>query len=75
MILAVCHIVHIYNCYHSPGRSSETVEVVSRNSFNALTVSGVKSSGEVMTPVIVFSNCYQLLLGIETVWRDRIEEL
>lgn len=50
-------MVHILHCYHSPGRSSETVDVVSRNSFNALTVSGVKSSGDVMTPVIVISNC------------------
>ena len=39
-----------FHCSNSPGRSSDTVEVVSRNSFKALTVSGVKSSGEVMTP-------------------------
>ena len=33
-----------------PGLSSDTLEVVSRKSFKVLTVSGVKSSGLVMTP-------------------------
>lgn len=33
-----------------PGLSSDTLKVVSRKSFKVLTVSGVKSSGLVMTP-------------------------
>ena len=33
-----------------PGRSSDTLVEVSRKSFKALTVSGVKSSGVVITP-------------------------
>ena len=45
-----------FHCSNSPGRSSDTVEVVSRNSFKALTVSGVKSSGEVMTPRIFYTD-------------------
>lgn len=46
----------IFDCSKSPGRSSDTVEVVSRNSFKALTVSGVKSSGEVMTPRMFYTD-------------------